>query len=908
MPRRFGPTLGPGVGVTEEDAAQTISPSPFGVTVLVGRTEKGTPGEIIDCPKQRNFLTKIGSYTDDSELPDSAFDFYKYSGGAGRLYVVRVTDGNEVASIDALSNRLAGTGEYINRATGAFKKAPMLSVAAKNGGRWGGSERVTSFDFVIVGDLTETTLDTSQTMLEDEWKGATLQLLGVGTKKYTVVSNDALGVVTVEADSKMVSDLASEGPTNNAAVMYLDAQVRAVNGPGLVAGDRQALSLKWKDGEEDQNALFGLEVLIDGSVVRDYPNLSLDPADKWYVDNVVNKDPDNDFVVVTVIHTGTFDATNRPAAWYGEYQSYAAGTLSAQVAHVLSVVPNTPANDIGFVTGWSFPDKTVRQRLVVTFTAATTFDVTTTTGKGAEHADLPGGTVGTDYGVTLIANNRTDLDFVPRFTFFRGVDDFEAGDVFTIDVAPFPVELSTGDGTLAGNVFVDAGNTRETVLIDSNDVDSITFANLPAVAPTPASDITTDPQSSLDITFATVGGIIDLICDKVGWVQLTYGAEANIAALVGTLNVDAVANGLPATLFSNTGDKLDIQLTTVYAAATSAKGEAQFFELLTVPAELNIAAVQLTGARGDTFRVDAPRELRDGYDGATPADADFIAAYNPVTSPINRLRGRKLGLVKLATPGVTVTNLQKAGIAYAEFRNYQYRFEFPSNITSEASAVSYLNDTIGRNDYAVNAWPSYGFVVNPLGDGTVLQSLSGAILGREARVAADHLGYHKAAAGTGVTLPHVIDTPIGEVEIDLETTNPQGVNAILKKDGRYVIWGSRTSSVQSAWKFKHAREYMSHIENVFLENFDFIIFALNDPETRKTLIPVFREFFLGEFNKRAISGDTLDDAVTIKIDEENNTQVDVDNGDLNAEISFRIVGVVERFNISVSKKGVFASV
>ena len=907
MPRRFGPIQAPGVAVVEQEAGSSIVPSPFGVTCYTGRTEKGTPGEIIDCPKQRDFLRKCGSYIDESELPDNAFDFYNFSGGAGRLYVVRVTDGNEIAALDNVASRHPGTGAYVNRDTLAKQKAPMVTLTAKNGGRWGSAERVQSMEYTIVSDLTETTLDTGETALEDEWKDATLQLLGVSSRTYKVVSNDVAGILTVEADSKMASDLAAEGPTNNVALVYLDARERTVNAAGLTAGDRQALSFKWKDGAENQASLFGLDVLIDGTVVREYPNLSLDPANNFYIDNVINKDPDNDFVVVGIVHTGTFNSGNRPANWYGEYKSYAAGVLSAQVAHVRSVVPNTPANDIGFVTKWAFPQRTVRQRLELAFTNSTTFTVATTAGQGAEHSDLPDGTVGTDYATTLAANNRTDLDFLPTFTMYRGVDDFEAGDAFTIDIDPFPVEFDGAAGLLSGHVFVDAGNSQEKVLIDNNTVDTITFSNLPTSAPTPASGITADPQSTGDITFAVSGGTIDLIADDVGWVQLTYGADADIGTLVATLNGQATGVGLPGTLFSNSGDQLIIDLSTVYAAASDNEGEDQFFELLTVPAELNIAAALFTGVSGDNFRVEAEKELRDGYDGATPSDADFTGAYNSVTSPINRLRGRNLGLIKLATPGTTVTNIDKAGLAYAEFRNYQYRVEIPSNVTSESSAVSHINDTIGRSDYGKTSWPSYGFVINPLGDGTVLQSLTGAIHGREARVAADFLGYHKTGAGESVTLPHVIDTPLGDVELDLEVTNPQGVNAILKKKGRYVLWGARTISVQTAWRFANAREYMSHTENVFLENFDFVIFALNDAETRKTLIPVFRAYFQIEFAKRAISGVNLDDAVTIKIDDENNTQIDVNNGDLNADISFRIVGVVERFIINVSKKGVFSS-
>ena len=907
MPRRFGPTLGTGVAVIEQDAASAITPSPLGVTCYVGRTEKGTPGEVLSVAKQRDFVRKCGTYLDESELPDSAFDFYRFSGGAGQLFVVRVTDGTEVEAVDVVQNRKTGSGDYLNRDTGSTQRGVMLTVAAKNGGRWGGAERVLSFAFTIVSDLDETTLATGETMLVDEWKGATLELFGVTSRTYTVISNTALGVLTVESDSRMASDLAADGATNNVATLTLDAATRSINAPGSVVGDRRELSLTWKDGEEDPDLLFGLDVLVDGSIVRSYPNLSLDPASKWYAGSVVNNDPDNDFVTLTLVHTGSYAAANRPAGWYGEFKAYASGTLTCRPVNVVSVVPNTPGNDIGSVTAWDFPSRTVRQRITLTFTGAAAFAVSTSAAYGAEHKDLPAGVVGTPYATTLAANNRTGLLSLPTFTVIPGVDAFEAGDVIVIDVDPLPVDLLTGDGLLEGWVYVNDGVTRERVAIESNTPDTIVFKSLPASAPTAASAIGGALQSTGDIVFPTAGGTIVVNCDLIGYATLTYGVVASAALLVAALEAEAVAAGLPSGLFTATGDKLNVLLSTIYAAASNETGADQFFEIVSAAAEVKLDAGVSSGASGDSFRVEAPRALRDGYDGSTPSDADYIAAFNTVTSPILRLANRKLGLIKLATPGVTSTNVQKAGLAFAEATNAQYRVEIPSNITSEASAVAYINATIARNDYGVTAWPSYGYVVNPVGNGTVLQSLTGAIHGIEARTAADFGGYHKAAAGLTAKLSHVIDLPTGESLLDTEILNPAGINPIVNKNGSFVVWGDRMISVQPAWRFKHAREYMSHTERVFAEAFDWILFALNNAETRKTLIPVFQAYFRPEWQKRAISGDTFEDAVSIKIDEENNSPADVENGDLNADISFAIVGVVERFNISVSKKGVLSS-
>ena len=109
-------------------------------------------------------------------------------------------------------------------------------------------------------------------------------------------------------------------------------------------------------------------------------------------------------------------------------------------------------------------------------------------------------------------------------------------------------------------------------------------------------------------------------------------------------------------------------------------------------------------AVGDGFSVEYIRELGGGYDGiAAVVDSTFETAYDTGTSPLRSLRGKNLGLIKLATPGVTASAVQKAGVAFAGSQNWQYRYEIPANITSEDAADEFVTDTLGKNDFAVLA-------------------------------------------------------------------------------------------------------------------------------------------------------------------------------------------------------------
>lgn len=323
----------------------------------------------------------------------------------------------------------------------------------------------------------------------------------------------------------------------------------------------------------------------------------------------------------------------------------------------------------------------------------------------------------------------------------------------------------------------------------------------------------------------------------------------------------------------------------------------------------------LIASVGEEFMVAAAIELIGGRDGnADIVDADYEQqAWDTDNSPFNDIEGLNLGLVKLATPGVTATAVQKAGLAYAEAKNHQYRYECPSATVTENGALTLVNDTLGRSDYAVMAWPSYGYVPDPDPDfareGRLkLIPMTGMIHGREGRIAVNYDGYHKAEAGIDATLPRVLKIPTLDRRLNEELLNPAGIATIKKKQGNFVIWGDRTLHRDPAWRWKHQRELMSYYEHVLQESFDFIIFMINDAVSDKLAETALISFFLPEFVKRAIRGDTFQEAAIIKVDEELNTDATRAAGDKIASVSLRLADTVERFIIKIGKQGIFEDV
>jgi phage tail sheath protein FI len=186
--------------------------------------------------------------------------------------------------------------------------------------------------------------------------------------------------------------------------------------------------------------------------------------------------------------------------------------------------------------------------------------------------------------------------------------------------------------------------------------------------------------------------------------------------------------------------------------------------------------------------------------------------------------------------------------------------------------------------------------------------MTGMIHGREARMAADWDGHHKAQAGQDAILPDVLELPTGDAVLNEEYLNPLGINVVKKLKGNFVLWGDRTLWLTTEWKWKHQRELMSYYEHVLQESFDFIIFAINDPETDAQALTSLQSFFLPEYVKRAIRGNTFEDAAILKVDSENNTDATRATGDLYADVSLMLADTVERFNIRIGKQGIFESV
>lgn len=867
--RRFGPVTGPGIAVIQKDNEKLVEPSILGTAVLIGATEKGDPSELIHCPTKESFIKKCGSYLRNYDLPDSAFDFFFHSDGAGQLYVARVTNGTETkASLTLKDRRDPAQG--------------MLQIDAKNVGNWGGKRRVYVGKFTSSTDLAATTLtDSTQTWLVNQWAGATLELSTVSTKTYTVLSNTATAI-TVTADSTLSTDSTGEG--------YYHLTLE--NGSKHLAAELVPA------GVEDPVGEFGLRVYLNGLIVLNYENLSMDPEAVNYVEDVVNEDTNNEYITVTsLLAGGAATASTKPANAYTQALSVGATSATLDIIEWTYTAAGTP-NSSARVVYLGSTAECVPHTVTVTFTSATACTVTFSS-EFTDIKTLPA----TGHTIANIASNEVFTAPFDETISFMVVNEgtYVTGDVFTITVNPYK-----NDEVIDGFIYPDydadrrvrfkvIDNTQNVITVKSTVDLTDNISTPPAVATvTGSADVSSQDFDTL---------VFNISLNGVAQTHTVSGATVGPAAVATVLN-----NNMTGVTWAASGNNLKVSST-----ATGAHTSLQIVTGTGTTAA-GITADYYFGTSGDYALLSYKQQLVNGHDPSISAyvDADYEAKLDKDTSPILSLREKNLGLLRIAVPGITSTSVQRAGQDFSESQSYSFLVQIPNATVTEAAADTYVNDTIGRSDMSFTFLPSFGKVRNPLGSGKVTKSLAGAILGRYARRSALKGGYHEAASGITEDLPFVLELPTdGPVPLDEDYLTPLGINVIKKRQGQYILWGARTISTDPSWKFLGPRDVISHYTQVLRDNFDWILFESNNTTNRKKLLASLNSYLTREWRKGVLEprdGFGIEDAFRVIIDDTINTPTDRSLGQLNVLIQVRVANVIERVNFAISQAGIDVSI
>lgn len=913
--KSFGVVNAPGTQVIEKPGAAVLQPSALGGSVFMGPFTRGMVSTFASpklnrCPTKRTFDRKMGGRLAGYVTPDAVQDFFEYGSGAGAVYAVRLTDGTEEQSEVILYSRHWGTARLApesSKDNQSQVKYQVLKIKAKNGGRWGGRKRIYSGAYSISGDLTATTLTTGVTMLENEWAGAELSFVGITGKTYEVVSNTTAGVLTVRSSSDMAADYAAASASSKVFKLSL-------GNLSLTTGGRQALAVKVVPALVDPDNNFGLHIIVDNQIVARYDDVSMDPSSEFYISTLVsarNASDNNDEIEVEDLAASLgfqYVPDLRPANFYAMPKTVAATRATFLPGTVKSI--SDSGIRIASIGGTSVP--AVPHRLTFTWNSSTNLYtvVATEIANGVKIANLADFSVGNgaQYNQTW-----TPGATVPSVTLTLDHDTEPAnGATIVIDVLPVDATMVDGEIYPAAKTSTVSSLRVTGVSSDGSNYLDITSGDLTALGLGPAQASVTGSAAE---TFAITSGVNDKLKFSIDGrtsvtVTLTAGGTQAASDIVTDINdaFDAIFGAGVLNPASETADN-KVKLTSAWYEG-GGPGSSIAIETVANDAytALGFTVGTTRGTAGREMAVSYRQECTGGHDGGAPADAKYLDAMDNAQTPLKVLDGQAAGVLMVATPDKTSTAVQQRAQAFCETKNHVYFVQVPSGTVTEQGAIDYITGTVGYGDHSVTLFPSYGYVRDPDKSGPLkLVSLSGALFGLMAKFAQANQMYAAPPAGVEAKLHRVVSLPTGDEPVNLELLTPKKINGLKKRGAGWVVWGMQALATSStAVREWSNRMQLSHYEHWLLDNLDWVIFRLNDPDLWYQVQSELTTYFTTEWRggKGPLFGDSPEKAFQIKIDEELNTAATIAQNELLAEINLVLKHPVQKFQIGLSRDAV----
>jgi phage tail sheath protein FI len=159
---------------------------------------------------------------------------------------------------------------------------------------------------------------------------------------------------------------------------------------------------------------------------------------------------------------------------------------------------------------------------------------------------------------------------------------------------------------------------------------------------------------------------------------------------------------------------------------------------------------------------------------------------------------------------------------------------------------------------------------------------SGHVAGQYARTDFQ-AGVHKAPANSPVEWVEDVTAAVGNEPHSV--LNPLGINVIRVLPGRGIrIFGARTVSSDSDWRFVNVRRLLMMIEKSIDLSMQWAAFEPNDALTRSKVRLALTSFLIALWQQGALMGASAQQAFFVKCDDDNNPARERDQGRLLAEV------------------------
>ena len=182
-------------------------------------------------------------------------------------------------------------------------------------------------------------------------------------------------------------------------------------------------------------------------------------------------------------------------------------------------------------------------------------------------------------------------------------------------------------------------------------------------------------------------------------------------------------------------------------------------------------------------------------------------------------------------------------------------------------------------------------VYDPLDKRNIAIPPSGSVIGIYAR-SDNERGVHKAPANEVVRSCLGLDISYNKGEQDI--LNPRGVNLIRSLPGQGIrVWGARTVSSNSLWKYINVRRLFIFVEESIKANTNWVVFEPNDETLWSRVQRTIEVFLNGLWRGGALAGASPAEAFYVQVGRSTMSQDDIDNGRLICEIGIAPVKPAE---------------
>ncbi|MEG1971561.1 MAG: phage tail sheath subtilisin-like domain-containing protein [Oscillospiraceae bacterium] len=282
---------------------------------------------------------------------------------------------------------------------------------------------------------------------------------------------------------------------------------------------------------------------------------------------------------------------------------------------------------------------------------------------------------------------------------------------------------------------------------------------------------------------------------------------------------------------------------------------------------------------GDAETERARFSLTGGTDGSTKVEDDglYIGGGDAPGRRTGLAAFEEIGNVSImAIPGITSPAVQLALVAHCQ--NLASRFavlDMPLEMDKPQDLLTHR--AIVDSDYAAMYHP-WVQVYDMGARKPAFIPPSGAVCGIYARSDTNR-GVHKAPANEVVNNALGLSCLYNKGEQDL--LNPAGVNLIRALPGQGIrIWGGRTCSSNSLWKYVNVRRLFIYLEETIKAQTNWAVFEPNDEvlwlRVQRTIVSFLRDMY----RAGALVGSSEDEAFYVNIGHDTMTQSDILNGRL----------------------------